>query len=42
MIVPLSTWFFQLTGKIYLGAVVSAALVTWMLTASQVVAPIPI
>jgi dienelactone hydrolase len=42
MIVPLSTWFFQLTGKIYLGAVVSAALVTWMFTASQVVAPIPI
>ena len=42
MIVPLSTWFFQLTGKIYLGAMVSAALVAWMFAASQVVAPIPV
>ena len=42
MIVPLSTWFFQLTGKIYLGAMVSAALVAWMFASSQVVAPIPV
>jgi hypothetical protein len=42
MIVPISTWFFQLTGKIYLGAFVSAALVAWMFTSSQVIAPIPV
>jgi hypothetical protein len=42
MIVPLSTRLFQLTGKIYLGALVSAAIVTWMFTSSQVIAPIPV
>ncbi len=42
MTVPISTWFFQLTGKIYLGALVNAALVTWMFVSSQVVAPIPV
>jgi dienelactone hydrolase len=39
---PISTWFFQLTGKIYLGATVNAALVTWMFISSQVIAPIPV
>ena len=39
---PISTWFYQLTGKIYLGALVNAALVTWMFTSSQVIAPIPV
>ncbi len=42
MVVPISTWFFQLTGKIYLGAALNAALVTWMFTSSQVIAPIPV
>jgi len=42
MVIPLSTWFYQLTGKIYLGAMVVAAIVTWMFVSSQVVAPIPI
>jgi dienelactone hydrolase len=42
MVVPISTWFFQLTGKIYLGALVNAALVAWMFTSSQVIAPIPV
>lgn len=42
MTIPISTWFFQLTGKIYLGAVVNAALVTWMFVSSQVIAPIPV
>jgi dienelactone hydrolase len=42
MTTPISTWFFQLTGKIYLGALVNAALVTWMFTSSQVIAPIPV
>lgn len=40
MTTPISTWFYQLTGKIYLGALVNAALVTWMFTSSQVIAPI--
>ncbi len=42
MVIPISTWFYQLTGKIYLGAFVNALLVTWMFTSSQVIAPIPI
>jgi len=42
LVVPLSTWFYQLTGKIYLGAFVNAALVAWMFTSSQVIAPIPV
>ena len=40
--VPLSTWFYQLTGKIYLGALLNALIVTWMFVSSQVVAPIPV
>jgi pimeloyl-ACP methyl ester carboxylesterase len=40
--IPLSTWFFQLTGKIYLGAILNAALITWMFASSQVIAPLPI
>jgi hypothetical protein len=42
IVVPLSTWFFQLTGKIYLGALLNALIVTWMFVSSQVVAPIPV
>ena len=42
MITPLSTWFFQLTGRPYLGAFVNGALVTWMFVSSQVIAPIPV
>ena len=42
LVVPLSTWFFQLSGRVYLGAAVCAAIVTWMFASSQVVAPIPV
>lgn len=42
LVIPISTWFYQLTGKIYLGALLSAALVAWMFTSSQVIAPIPV
>jgi pimeloyl-ACP methyl ester carboxylesterase len=42
LIIPISTWFYQITGKIYLGAVLNAALVTWMFVSSQVAAPIPV
>ena len=42
IVIPISTWFYQLTGKIYLGALVNAALVAWMFTSSQVIAPIPV
>ena len=42
LVVPISTWFFQLTGRIYLGAAVNAALVAWMFTSSQVIAAIPV
>jgi pimeloyl-ACP methyl ester carboxylesterase len=40
--IPISTWFYLFTGKIYLGALVNAALVAWMFTSSQVIAPIPV
>ncbi|MBU2550908.1 MAG: alpha/beta hydrolase [Proteobacteria bacterium] len=42
LVLPLSTWLYQLTGRIYLGALVNALLVTWMFVSSQVVAPIPV
>ena len=42
LVTPISTWFYQLTGKIYLGAILNAALVTWMFVSSQVIAPIPV
>ena len=42
MVLPLSTWFFQLTGNIYVGAFLNALLVTWMFASSQVIAPIPV
>ena len=42
LVTPISTWFFQLTGRIYLGAFVNTAVVTWMLVSSQVIAPIPV
>ncbi|MCG6909862.1 MAG: alpha/beta hydrolase [Deltaproteobacteria bacterium] len=42
LVIPISTWLFQVTGTIYTGAVLNAALVTWMFTSSQVIAPIPI
>ncbi len=42
MMIPLSTWFYQLTGNIYTGALLNALLVTWMFVSSQVIAPIPV
>ena len=42
MITPFSTWFFQLTGRPYLGAFINTALVTWMFVSSQIIAPIPV
>jgi hypothetical protein len=42
VVIPISTWFYQLTGKIYLGALLNALIVTWMFVSSQVVAPIPV
>jgi dienelactone hydrolase len=42
LVTPISAWFYQITGKIYLGAVLNAALVTWMFVSSQVIAPIPV
>ena len=41
MITPLSTWFYQITGKIYLSGLMNALIVTWLFASSQVIAPIP-
>jgi dienelactone hydrolase len=38
----ISTWFYEWTGRIYLGAILNALLVTWSFAASQVIAPIPV
>jgi len=42
MVLPLSTWFYQLTGNIWVGAFLNTLLVTWMFASSQVIAPIPV
>jgi pimeloyl-ACP methyl ester carboxylesterase len=42
LVIPISTWFYQLTGRIYLGAILTAGLVAWMFVSSQVIAPIPV
>jgi dienelactone hydrolase len=42
MVMILSTWFYQITGKIYLSAFISALIVTWLFASSQVIAPVPI
>ncbi|HNU91560.1 MAG TPA: alpha/beta fold hydrolase [Spirochaetota bacterium] len=36
-----STWFYQITGTIYLSALMNALVVTWLFASSQVIAPIP-
>ena len=38
----ISTWCYLFTGKIYLGALVNALWVAWLLASSQVIAPIPV
>jgi len=42
LVIPISTWCYQLSGRIYLGAMLSAAVAAWVFASSQVVAPIPI
>lgn len=42
IVIPIMTWFYMLTGKIYAGSLLSALLVTWMFASSQVIAPIPV
>jgi len=41
LVMILSTWFYQITGKIFLSAFMNAMIVTWLFASSQVVAPIP-
>ena len=36
-----STWFYQISGTIYLSALMNALVVTWLFASSQVIAPIP-
>ena len=42
LVVPIATWYFQITGQPYVGAALSAAIVTWILVSSQVIAAVPI
>ncbi|MBN2502310.1 MAG: acetylxylan esterase [Anaerolineales bacterium] len=42
IVTPISTWFYQLTGRPWVGALLNAMLVAWMFASSQVIAPIPL
>ncbi|MDC7124237.1 MAG: hypothetical protein PQJ46_01635, partial [Spirochaetales bacterium] len=42
MMIFISTFAYNLTGKIYLGSFLNALIVSWMFTSSSVIAPIPI
>ncbi len=42
IVIPIMTWLYMLTGKIYAGSLLAALLVTWMFASSQVIAPIPV
>jgi dienelactone hydrolase len=42
IVVPISTLLYQLTRRPYAGAMLTAAIVTWMFCSSQVIAPVPI
>lgn len=42
IMIILSTTAYNLTGKIYLGAILNALLVAWMFTSSSVIAPLPV
>jgi hypothetical protein len=42
IVTPISTWFYQLTGRPWVGALLNALLVAWMFASSQVIAPIPL
>ena len=42
IVMILSTWFYQITGTIYLSAFISALIVAWLFASSQVIAPVPI
>ncbi len=41
VVMILSTWFYQITGMIYLSVLMNAMIVTWLFASSQVIAPIP-
>ena len=41
VVMILSTWFYMITGRIYLSALMNAMIVTWLFASSQVIAPIP-
>ncbi len=38
----ISTWFYILTGKVYLGALVNSLIMAWIFASSQVIAPVPV
>ncbi len=42
VVVLVSTWLYILTGRPYAGALLNAAIVTWMFASSQVISPIPV
>ena len=41
IVMVMSTWFYLITGRIYLSAMMNALIVTWLFASSQVIAPIP-
>jgi len=42
LMIPIASFLYEVTGKIYAGAFLNALIVTWMFTSSSVIAPLPI
>jgi len=42
LMIPIGSFLYEITGKIYAGAFLNALIVTWMFTSSSVIAPLPV
>lgn len=42
LMIPIGSFLYEATGKIYAGAILNALIVTWMFTSSSVIAPLPV
>ena len=42
LMIPVGSFLYEVTGKIYAGAILNALIVTWMFTSSSVIAPLPV
>jgi hypothetical protein len=42
LMIPIGSFLYEATGKIYAGTILNALIVTWMFTSSSVIAPLPV